>query len=101
MHAAGVDVDEERGVGGNDDDVAVALHAGHPGGVAESRAKVGSGGAFACGPLAHEDLRAVAVCLVVVMDVGEELFGGAVVVIVYDVGSDAFNRGCGDDLQGR
>ena len=75
LHAAGVDVDEERGIRGHNDDVAVALHAGHPGGVAEGCAEVGCGAAFAGGPLADEDLRAVAVYRVVVVDVVVELFG--------------------------
>ena len=101
LHAAGVDVDEERSVGGEDDDVAVALHAGHPCGVAEGCAEVGGGRAFAGGPLAYQDLRAVAVGGVVVVDVVEELLGGAVVVVVDDVGRDAFDGRGGDELQVR
>ena len=101
LHAAGVDVDEQRRVAGEDDDVAVALHAGHPGGVAEGGAQVGGGRAFAGGPLADEDFGAVAVGLVVVVDVVEELLGGAVVVVVDDVGRDAFDGRGGDDLEVR
>ena len=81
--------------------VAVALHAGHPGGVAQGCAEVGGGRAFASGPLADEDFGAAAVGVVVVVYVVEELLGGAVVVIVDDVGADAFDGGGGDELEVR
>ncbi len=95
LHAAGIDVDEERRVGGHDDDVAVALEAGHPGGVAEGCAEVGGGRAFARGPLADEDFRPAAIVVVVAVGVDEELLRGAVevgvegvVVVVEDVGAN-------------
>ena len=50
-------------------EIAVAFHAGHPCGIAERGAQVGRGRAFARGPFADEDLRPVAVGLVVVVDV--------------------------------
>ena len=99
LHAAGVDVDEERRVGGHDDQVAVALHAGHPRGVAKRRAHVGGGRAFARGPLADEDLWPVAVFVVVVVYVGKELVGALVVVVVEHVGLHALQRRGGDQLQ--
>ena len=75
LHAAGVDVDEERRIGGHDDDVAVALQAGHPGGVAEGRAEVGGGRAFARGPFADEDFGPAAIVAIVAVDIDERTAG--------------------------
>jgi len=101
LHAAGVDVGEDGSVGGHDDEVAVALEAGHPGGVAEGCAEVGGGGSFTRGPFADEDFRAVTVGVVVAVRVGEELLRATVEVIIDHIGSDGFDRSRGDELKFR
>ncbi len=71
------------------------IHAASP----KSSAHVRRGCAFASGPLADEDLRSVAIGLVVVVRVIKELGRAAVVVIVDDVRLDAVDgRGC-DELK--
>ena len=71
LHAAGIDIDEQRGVAGHDDQVAVAFEAGEPRRIGKRCFEVGRGVAFARGPLTDKDLRALAVGGVVVVRFAE------------------------------
>lgn len=68
---AGVDVhvDEQRGVTIHDDDVGVSFQACKPRGIGQCRAKVGRGSAFGGGPFADENFGAVAIGLIVMMNI--------------------------------
>jgi hypothetical protein len=107
-HAAGTDIDEERGIGRHDNDVAVALEPGHPCGVAQRCAEVGSGRTFTCRPFAYEDFDALAIVAVVTVRIDKELLCGAVevgvkrvVVVVENVRTNGRDRRRRDELQVR
>ncbi len=67
LHAAGIDVDEERRVAGHDDQIAVALKSCEPGSVSQCGLQVRRGVALARGPLADKNLGPIAVGGVIVV----------------------------------
>ena len=76
---------EQRRVAGHDDDIRVALHAGHEGRLADGAAQVALAAALRDGVFADVDLRAVAVVVVVRAGLLHEELGIVVVVLVDDV----------------
>src|ERR1017187_1074114 len=97
LHAAWIHVDEQRRVGRHGNQVGVALHADHKGGIAESGAQCGSRIADPRCPLADKHLLAPhAAPRVVIVGVKRHLlFRAAIVVLVNDVrraGSDRCRR---------
>ena len=99
LHPAGIHIDEQRRVCRHHHHVAVPFQAGQERGVAQGGAEVGSRRAFAGGPFADEDLRAVAVGVVVVARFLEHSLLALVVVVIHDIGSHAFHRHGGDHLE--
>ncbi len=98
---AGVDVDQQRGVGRQHNHVGVALHAGHKRGVAECAAEVRGRAAFLRGVLADKNLRAAPVIGVVMVRVGFKVPGGAVEMVVHHVRPAAGNRRGRNNLEVR
>ncbi len=80
-------------------DVAVALHPRHPCRVSRRASQSWESRALARGPLPDEDLRPVAVRLVVVVNVVEELHRSLVVVVVNHIRRRAFYRRRRNQLQ--
>jgi len=85
-----IHVDEKRRVAGHDNEIAVALKAGEPGRIGERRLQVGRGIAFARGPLADKNLRALAIVGVVVVGLREGLPRRHVEVLVKHSGVTPF-----------
>ena len=78
------DVDEQRGIAGQENDVRIALHAGHPRRVAEGPGHIRRGRSDAGGPFAAEDLRLIRARIrVVLQGLCHHFFHIAVIVFVH------------------
>ena len=101
---AGVDVDEKRGVTLHDDEIGMAFHGGHPGGVGQrgfqgwrgrqlARRRFPWLGVFVGGPFSDEDFGAVAIVFVPARrGMPIEVSGGGIVMFVDDVRLAAVNH---------
>src|SRR6202012_609549 len=86
LHATRIYVHQQRSVARHHHEIAVALHAGHPRSIAQGTTHIRRGRALARRPFADEDLWSLAIGVVVVMHVVEELLRTAIEVIVDEIG---------------